>query len=261
MDHAVDFAAEADEQAKFGNVLDLAFDLAADRRGRQEAVPRIVHALFEAQRDPPFDRIDVEYHDLDLLAGRNDLARMDVFLGPAHFGDVDQTFDARLQLHESAIIGDVGDPTVEFGADRIFQLDAFPRIGFQLFHAERDALSVGVEADHLNLNGLADLQGLARVIDPAPGDVGDVQQAVDAAQIDKRAVVGDVFDHPLQDLTFLEVGDQFRTRFGAGFFQHGAARNDDVAAAAIHFQDLERLRRAQQRRDVTHRSNIDLTAR
>ena len=46
----------------------------------------------------------------------------------------------------------------------------------------------------------------------------------------------------------------------AGFFEHGAARHDDVAAGAIHFQDLELLRAAHQRGDVAHRTDVDLGA-
>ena len=83
---------------------------------------------------------------------------------------------------------------------------------------------------------LTDVQHLGRVIDAPPGDVGDVQQSVDAAEVDERAVVGDVLDHAVDDLALFEVLDQFLTLLGAGLFQHGAARDDDVAAPAI---DLE----------------------
>ena len=174
---------------------------------------------------------------------------------------MDQALDARLQLDEGAVVGDVGDAALELGAGRILELDALPRIGFELLHAERDALGLGVEADDLDLDGLADIQRLGRMVDAPPGDVGDVQQAVDAAQIDEGAVIGDVLDHAGEDLAFLEAGDQFRALLGAAFLEHGAARHDDVAARAVHLEDLERLRRAHQRGDVAHRADIDLAAR
>ena len=41
VDHAVDVAVEADEQAELGGVLDLALDLAADRMLLGERFPRI----------------------------------------------------------------------------------------------------------------------------------------------------------------------------------------------------------------------------
>ena len=99
------------------------------------------------------------------------------------------------------------------------------------------------------------------MVDAPPGDVGDVQQAVDAAEIDEGAVIGDVLDDAVEDLALLEAGDQFGALLGAALLEHGAARHDDVAARAVHLEDLERLRRAQQRADVAHRADIDLAAR
>ena len=154
---------------------------------------------------------------------------------------MDQPFDSRLQFDKRAVVGDVGDAAAELGAGRVFELDALPRIGFELLHAERDALRLGVEADDLNLDVLADIQRLGRMIDAAPGDIGDVQQTVDAAEIDERAVIGDVLDDAVEDLAFLQAGHQLRARFGAALFEHGAARHHDIAARAIHLEDLERL--------------------
>ena len=144
---------------------------------------------------------------------------------------------------------------------RIFQLDTFPRIGLELLHAERDALGLGVEANDLNLDVLPDIQRFGGVVDAPPGDIGDVQQPIDPAEIDKRAVIGDVLDDAVEDLAFLEAGDQLRALLGAALFEHGAARDDDVAARAVHLQDLKRLLRAQQRGDIAHRPDVDLTAR
>src|SRR5579864_4091980 len=188
MDHAVDVAGQADEQAELGGVADLALDLAAGGMFLEEGFPRVGQGLLEAEADAPLLRVDIEHHDLDLLAGRDDLARVHVLLGPAHFGDMDQALVPRLQLHKGAVVGDVGDAALEFGIGRILEFDAFPRIGFELLHAERDALRLRVEADHLDLDVLADGQRLGRVVDAPPGDVGHVQEAVDPAQIDEGAV-------------------------------------------------------------------------
>ncbi len=98
-----------------------------------------------------------------------------------------------------------------------------------------------VDLDDLDLHLLADSEHLGRVVDAAPGDVGDMQQAVNTAEIDECAVIGDVLHNAVDHLTFFKVGDEFGAGLGTGLFEHGAARNDDVAAAAIHFQDLEGL--------------------
>ena len=206
-------------------------------------------------------RIDFQHLHLDLLRRRDDLAGMHVLLGPRHLRHVDQAFDARLQFDERAVVGDVGDAADDLGLKRILRLDALPRIVQQLLHAERDAVRLVVDLDDLHLDGLADRQHFARVIDAPPGDVGDVQQAVDAAEVDERTVVGDVLDDAVDDLTLFEVLHQLLTLLGAGLFEHGAARHDDVAAAAIHLEDLERLRVVHQRADVAHRADVHLRAR
>src|SRR6185312_13328981 len=261
VDHAVDIAGQADEQAELGDVLDLALELGIDREPVGELVPRILETLLEAERDAALVRIDIEHHHLDLLGGRDDLARMDVLLGPAHLGDVHQALDPRLQLHEGAVVGDIGDAPDELGADRVFELHALPGIGLELLHAEADALRLGIEADDLHGHRLADAERFRGMVDAAPGDVGDMQQPVDAAEIDEGAVIGDVLHHALQHLAFLQAGDQLGAGLGAALLEHGAARHDDVAAASIHLEDLEGLRRAEQRTDVAHRTDIDLAAR
>ncbi len=186
---------------------------------------------------------------------------MDVLLGPAHLGDVDQALDAGLELDEGAIFGDVGDPALEHAADRIFGRRAVPRIAFELLHAQGDALGVAVDADDLHLHRVADVDHLARVADALVGNVGDVEQAVDPAQIDEGAVIGDVLDHAVDHLPFRERLDQARALLGAGLFQDGAAGDDDVAAAAVHLQDLEGLGEVHQRADVADRADVDLAPR
>src|SRR5713226_1985169 len=261
MHHAVDVAVEAEEQAELGLVLDLAFDLGPGRILLDELFPRIAHGLLETERDAALDRIDLEDLHIDLLRGGDDLAGMHVLLGPRHFGDVDQALDARLELDEGAVVGDVGDAALETRAHRILGLDALPRVVLQLLHAERNAVGLVVDLDDLDLHLLADIEHLGRMVDAPPRDVGDMQEAVDAAEVHEGAVIGDVLHHAVDDLAFFQVLHQLLALLGARLLQHGAAGDDDVAAAAIHLEDLERLRLVHQRTDVADRPDVDLRAR
>ncbi len=260
MDHAVHAAIEADEETELGDVADRALDHRALRVARQEHIPGIVLGLLEAQRDAALLGVDLEDLHFHLLARRDDLAGVDVLLGPAHFRDMDQAFDARLQFDESAVVGDVCHGARHLGADRVLGLDAGPRIRLQLLHAEADALRLRVDADDLHFHGVADVDDLARVIDAAPGHVGHVQEAVDAAEVDEGAVVGDVLDEAVDDLALGEAGDDLGALLGARGFEDLTARDDDVAAAAIHLEDLERLRGVHQRTDVAHGTHVHLAA-
>src|SRR5579863_1077282 len=174
---------------------------------------------------------------------------------------MDQALDAGLELHEGAIVGDVGDAALEAGADRELGLDALPGIVLQLLHAERDAVGLVVDLDDLDLHLLPDGEHLGGMIDAPPRDVGDMQEAVDAAQVHEGAVVGDVLDHAVDDLALFEVLHQLLALLGAGLFEHGAARHHDVAAPAVHLEDLERLRHVHERGHVADRPDIDLAAR
>src|SRR5262249_41197844 len=249
---------EAEEQAELGLVLDLAFDHRAGRVFLDEYLPRIAHGLLEAERDAALDRIDLQHLHLHLLRGGDDLAWVHVLFGPGHFGDVDKALDAGLELHEGAIVGDVGDAALELRGHRIFRLDALPGIVLKLLHAERDAVGLVVDLDDLDLHLLADIEHLGRMVHAPPGDVGDVQEPVDAAKVDESAVVSDVLDHAVDHLTLFEVLHQLLTLLGAGLFQHGSTGDDDVAAPAIHFQDLERLRHVHERSDIADRPDVDL---
>src|SRR3546814_846603 len=173
--------------------------------------------LLEAKRDAALVAVDLEDDDVDFLAGRNDLAGVDVLLDPRHFADVDQAFDAGLEFDERTIIGDVRDGALELRPDRIFGGDAFPRIAFELLHAEADALRVAVDADDLHLDRVTDVDDFARVVDALVAHVGDMEQTVDAAEVDERTIIGDVLDRAFDDLTFFQVLDQARTLFGARF--------------------------------------------
>src|SRR3990172_5908536 len=215
MHHTVDAAVETDEQAKLGDVADRAFDDGARRVIGGEGDPGILLGLLESQRNAALLGIDLEHLHFDLLACRNDLAGMDILFGPAHLRHMDQAFNAGLKLDEGAIVGDVGDGALEPRSHRIFGGDVLPRIGFELLDTEADALRLGIDADDLYLDAVADGHDLARMSDASPCHVGDVQQSVDAAEIDEGAVVGDVLDHALDDLALFEPSHDLAALLGA----------------------------------------------
>src|SRR5208283_3491831 len=106
VNQTVNRARQADEHAEVGDRLDQPLHLVALLVIDGELLPRIGHALLHAQRDAPAFLVDFQNHDLDLVAQLDDLGRMDVLVRPVHFGDVDKTLDALLDLDERAVIGD-----------------------------------------------------------------------------------------------------------------------------------------------------------
>ena len=138
--------------------------------------------------------IHAEDNRVDFVAGLDQLRGMLHALRPGHLGDVNQSFDALLELDERAVVGDRENAAADVCADRIALRGIEPRIRRELLEAERDALLVLVELQHLHLDLVADVDQVARMRQASPAHVGDVQQAVEAAQVDERAVVGQVLD-------------------------------------------------------------------
>ena len=112
---------------------------------------------------------------------------------------MNQALDAGLELNEGAVVRQRHDLAAQPQADRIAIRDGFPGIGLGLLQAQTDALALGVELEDLDLDAVTHLEQLRGVRDAPPGHVGNVEQAVDAPQIDEGTVVGDVFDHALHD--------------------------------------------------------------
>ena len=76
-------------------------------------------------------------------------------------------------------------------ADLVRAGELLPRVFLRGLQRQRDALAVHVDVEHLDGDLLADLDDLGRVVDVLPGQLGDVDETVDAAEVDERTEVDD----------------------------------------------------------------------
>jgi hypothetical protein len=67
-----------------------------------------------------------------------------------------------------------------------------------------------------------DLDDLGRVVDVLPGQLGDVDQTVDATEVDERTEVDDAADDTGADLTLLELLEERGANLGLGLLEPGA---------------------------------------
>src|SRR5690606_27689830 len=236
---AVHALLDADEHAEVGDVADLALDDRADGVLVLEERPGVLLDLLHAQRDALGLRIDVEDHGLHLLTDLEHLAGVLEPLGPGHLGDVDQTLDALLDLDERAVVGEGDDLARHAGADRVLLVGAVPGILLDLLEAQADALGGRVELEDHDADLVAHVEHLARVADATPGHVRDVEQAVDAAEVDERTVVGEVLDLALEDGALGEVLEGLLLELLALLLEQDAAAEHDVAALLVELDDLE----------------------
>src|ERR1035438_1347907 len=80
-----------------------------------------------------------------------------------------------------------------------------PRVRRQLLEAKRNALLVFIELEHLHLDLVADVDQVAGMREASPAHVRDMKESVDSAQINERAVVGEVLDRAGENGVFAKV--------------------------------------------------------
>ena len=71
-----------------------------------------------------------------------------------------------------------------------------------------------------------------------PGQLRDVHQTVDAAEVDEGAEVDDRGDHTLADLAGLQLGEEALPHLRLGLLQPGPAGQHDVVAVLVQLDDL-----------------------
>ncbi len=172
-----------------------------------------------------------------------------------------QALDALFDFHEAAVIGDVGDLAEQPRVGGIAPRDVLPGVRTQLLQSQRDTLAFAIELEDAHVDLFADLDHFGRMLDALPGHVGDVQQAVDAAQVDECAIVREVLDDALDRGALLKIVEQSGT-FGAVFlFDHRAPRHHDVVAFLIELDDLEFERLVLEIRRIADRTHVDQRSR
>src|SRR5215203_5770165 len=181
--------------------------------------------------------VDLQDADLDVVARVDDLARVLDVVG-RQLGDVHEALDPVHDLHEGAEGDDLGDLALELVADVVGGHDALPRVLLGLLEAQGDALAVAVDVEDLDVDVVADVEDLARVVDVRPRELGDVDQAVDPVEVDERAEVDDVRDLALDHEPGLQALEDRLALLLALLLEDRAAAQDDVVARAVELDDL-----------------------
>ena len=200
------------------------------------AVPGILLGLLHAQGNLALLLVDLQHDDFDLVVDLHQLAGVADAAGPRHLADVYQALDALLQLDEGPVTHHVDHLALDLPADGVVGGHVLPRAGRLLLQAQGDLLLLVIDVQDLDLDFLVDGHHLGGMVDAAPAHVGDVQQAVDPAQVDERAEVGDVLDHALAAMADFQLGEQLGLLFRPLGLDQGPAADDDVAPRLVDLQ-------------------------
>ena len=176
-------------------------------------------------------------------------------------GDVHEALDAGVDLDERA----EGDHLRNLALDDVVDPkpvdDALPRVGLGLLETQGDPLPLTVDVEHLDLDLLPNRQHLGRVVDVAPRELGDVDQAIDALQVDERAEVDDVRNHAFDHVARLKLVEDLLANLAALVLEHGPAREHHIVAIAVQLDDLAFELPAQELIEVLHAPDVDQRCR
>ena len=172
-------------------------------------------------------------------------------------GDVDQALDALVDADERTERHQLGDLAGDDLADLVRAGELLPRVLLRRLERQRDALAVHVDVEHLDGDLVADLDDLGRVVDVLPGQLGDVDETVDAAEVHERTEVDDGRDDAGADLALLQLREEVLADLGLGLLEPGAARQDDVVAVLVELDDLGLELLADVRLEVADATHLD----
>src|SRR3982751_1485151 len=193
--------------------------------------------LLERERDPAAVQVDVDDLDQDLVAHLHDLLR-DLHVALGQLGDVDQALDALVDADERTEGHQLGDLAGHDLADLVRAGELTPRVLLRRLQRQGDTLAVEVDVEDLDGDLLAHLDDLGRVVDVLPGQLGDVHQTIDAAEVDERTEVDDRGDDAGADLALGQLVEELAANLGLRLLQPLPAGQDDVVAVLVELDDL-----------------------
>src|SRR5665811_346306 len=211
--------------------------------------------LLEREGDAATVQVDVDDLDERVVAHLDDLLR-DLDVANSQLRDVHEALDAVLDAHERTERDELGDLAGHDLTDRVGPGERLPRVFLRRLQRQGDALPVEVDVEHLDGDLLADLHDLARVVDVLPGQLGDVHQAVHAAEVHERAEVDDRGDHTGAHLALLQGLQEGRADLGLRLLEEGTAGQDHVVAVLVELDDLRLDLLADVRQEVADATHL-----
>ena len=151
----------------------------------------------------------------------------------AQFRNMDQTFQILINAGKCAKLCQTGDITFH-------QLSFFvvfnvlgPRVGQQAADGKANAFALAVNADDLDINFLTDFEHFAGMIDPFPGNLGKVNQAIGTVDVYKSTKLGQAGHAPFALIALIDLFEQAFFECLARFLRSGFLREDQSAALPV----------------------------
>ncbi len=182
-----------------------------------------------------FFLVDPQHDDVNFVVDRDQFVGMIDASRPGHFADMDQPLNAILQLDERSVAHHVHHRPPDRGTWRVFGGGFFPGAGCLLLQSQSDFFFLVIDVQHFDFDFLVDGDHFRRVANPPPAHVGNVQQSVQAAQVDKGPKIGDVLNDAGPQLANFQFFQQFCLLFLPFVFNQGATADHDIPPCIVNF--------------------------
>ena len=227
------------EYAEVGEVADSCGMPGVDGIFFCDGSPRIGFELLDTEGHLALLAVEGQDNSLNFVTDLEEVLCAAQVEAPAHFGDVDETLYAGLNLYECAVVSDDHDLTLDDVANLEVGIESIPGMRAELLETESDALLGVVEVEDDDIDLLVELDNLFGMADAAPGEVGNVDESVHSAEVHEYTVRADVLDGSLEYLTLLETADDLGLLGLELCLDESLVGNDHVAVFLIDLDDLE----------------------
>ena len=154
-------------------------------------------------------------------------------------GYMKQGINAWLQLDKCAKVCHAGNLAGDHGSDCVLLGRIIPRVRIRELAGQRDLTALAVDVLDHDLDLLANLEDLLRVLNMAPGHLGNMEKSICAAQIDERAKICHILDNALDTVADMNPLEQLLLQFLLALDKKLLAVTDDAASARIELCDNE----------------------
>ena len=152
---------------------------------------------------------------------------------------MDQALYARSYLYERSVVGHHYHAAFHVVAHLQVGIQSVPRMRSELLQAECDTLLLLVEVEYHHVDLVVEVYYLVRIAYAAPRKVGDVNQSVYASQVYEYAIRSDVLDGSFQDLSLLQLADDFLALLLQLSLDESLVGDNHVAELLVDFHYLE----------------------
>ena len=149
-----------------------------------------------------------------------------------------KTFYTWLNLNECAVVSDKDDLTLNLVTNLEIRVEVIPWMWGKLLETESDTLLLLIEVKNNDLDLLVKSDNLFRVIDTAPREIGDMDKTVHTAKVNEYAVIGDILDCSLENLTLLKLTDELCSLLLLLCLKKCLVGNYHIAELLIDLNDL-----------------------